>query len=192
MKNRIDGVNRTVLALLGLLLVAAGGLGLAVGLGVFGSQRPSLPLLPDPLREFAAEQPWLWWAIAAACVLLALIGLRWLAAQVITSHVGRLDLTSDESEGVTTLNAGAFADAVADDAETLRGVSGASAVLKGERTRRLRLTVDLTDHADIAAVRRQLEEQTVARAREALDAPEFPVEIRLRPDAKHVSRPAPS
>jgi hypothetical protein len=57
MSSRVDTANRAVLTLWGLLLLAAGGLGLALGFGAFG-QAP--PVLPEAVRSFAAEQPWFW------------------------------------------------------------------------------------------------------------------------------------
>ena len=181
MSSRVDTANRVALALWGLLLLAAGGLGLALGSGVFG-QAP--PVLPEAVRDSAAEQPWFWWAVAAACLLLALLGLRWLLAQLHTDRVGRLDLTADERDGRTVVHSGALTDAVEDEATALRGVSGASAQLRDDRGRRLALAVDLTDHADIAGVRDALEQQVVGHARQAVDDPGLPVDIELRPSRR--------
>ena len=52
-----------MLFLLGLLLVAAGGLGLALSLGAFGDWRAAYPVLPEEVRTFPDEQPWFWWAV---------------------------------------------------------------------------------------------------------------------------------
>jgi hypothetical protein len=41
--------------------------------------------------------------------------------------------------------------------------------------------VDLTDYADIADVRNALEERVVGHARQAVDDPDLPVDIELRP-----------
>ena len=179
MSARVDTANRAVLTLWGLLLLAAGGLGLALGFGAFG-QAP--PVLPEAVRSFAAGRPWFWWAVAAVCLLLALLGLRWLLAQLHTDRVGRLDLTADERDGLTVVHGGALTDAVEDEATALRGVSGASAHLRDSRGRHLSLTVDLGDHADIAEVRDALEGRVVGHARQAVDDPDLPVDIELRPD----------
>lgn len=178
MSSRVDTANRAVLTLVGLLLLAAGGLGLAVSFGASG-QAP--PVLPGSLRSFAAEQSWFWWAAAGICLLLALLGLRWLLAQLHTDRVGRLELTTDDRDGRTVLHAGSLTDAVEAEATALRGVSGATAHLLDRRGRRLSLAVDLTDHADIAEVRDSLEGQLVAHARQAVDDPGLPVDIELRP-----------
>jgi hypothetical protein len=182
MSSRVNGVNRTIEGLLGLVLLAAGGLGLALSFGAFGAGRR--PLLPQGMRDFARDQPWFWWAVAGGCVVLALLGLRWLLAQFSTDRVGRLDLTADDRDGLTTVHAGALTEAVETEAENVRGVAGASASLRDQRGRRLRLVVDLTDYADIAEVRRVLEERVVGHARQAVDDPDLPVDIELRPGSR--------
>jgi hypothetical protein len=179
MSARVNGLNRTVLALLGLLLLAAGGLGLAYSFGAFGTEQR--PLLPQPMRDYASDQGWFWWAVAGVCLLLALLGLWWLLAQLKTDRVGRLDLTTDDRDGVTTLHAGAVTDAVEAEVEGLRGVAGVSASLIERRGRRLTLAVDLAEYADIAEVRQTMEERVVAHVRQALDDPDLLVDVELRP-----------
>ena len=178
MNSRVDAVNRAVLTFFGLLFLAAGGLGLALSFGVFGKR---LPVLPEAMREYAKDQGWFWWAVAAGCVVLAALGVRWLLAQLRTDRVARLDLTADERDGVTLLHAGALTSAVEDEAKALRGVTGASAHLRDVRGRRLSLTVELADYADIADLRNRLEGELVGRARQATDDPMLPVDIELRP-----------
>ena len=181
MNARVDAGNRVALTLLAVLLLAAGGLGLALSFGAFGD--PEQPLLSRDLRDFARDQPWFWWAVAVGCLLLALLALRWLIAQLHTDRVGRLDLTTDDRDGLTVVHARALTDAVENETETLRGVSGASAHLRDARGRRLTLSVDLTDYADIAEVRRALEDRVVDHARQAIADPSLPVDIELRPAA---------
>jgi hypothetical protein len=169
MSARVNSVNRTLLALLGLLLLVAGGLGLAYSFGAFGTgQRP---VLPQPMRDYARDQGWFWWAVAGVCLL----------AQLRTDRVGRLDLTTDDRDGLTTLHAGAVTDAVEAEIEGLRGVAGASASLLERRGRRLTLAVDLAEYADIAEVRQTIEDRVVAHARQALDDPDLLVDVELRP-----------
>ena len=184
MSARVNRVNRTLLGLLGLLLLLAGGLGLALSAGAFGSAAPAdQPVLPSQARRFAEDQPWFWWAVAAACLLVSLLALRWLLAQLSTDRVGTVDLTTDDRDGLTTVHGGALTDAVEAEAQGVRGVTGASARLLDRGGRRLSLAVDLTDYADIAEVRRTVEDRVVAHARQAVDDPELPVDVELRPSA---------
>jgi hypothetical protein len=179
MSTRVNGINRVVETLFALLLLAAGGLGLAVSFGAFGDA--DTPLLPQDMRDFARDQGWFWWAVAGACLILALLGLCWLLAQLRTDRVGRLDLTQDDREGLTTVHAGALTDAVEDEAQSLRGVVNASAHLLDQGGRRLTLSVDLAEYADIAEIRQTLEDRVVGHARQAVDDPDLPVDIELRP-----------
>ena len=185
MSRRVDTANRTVLALLGLLLLGGGAVGLAAGFGVFGDPQSALP---EPARRFEDQQPWFWWAVAGGCLLVALLALRWLLAQLHTDRIGRLDLTRDDREGRTVVHAGALTDAVEEEARSLRGVVGASARLVEDRARTLTLAVELADHADVAEVRRGIEDRVVAHARQAVDDPELPVDVELRPGRRSGSR----
>jgi hypothetical protein len=173
-----------VLFLLGLLLAAAGGLGLALSLGAFGDRRATNPVLPENVHTFPEKEPWFWWAMAALALLIAVLALVWLMAQLRTSRVSRLDLTTDAREGYTTLHAGALTQAVEDEVRGMPGVTGASARVEDHPRRELSLTVGMTDTADIDALRTQLENGVVAHVREAVGDPEFPVAIELRPDVR--------
>lgn len=180
MTTHANGANRAGLTLIGLLLLAAGVGGLLLGTGVFGADLVTSPVLPDRVRTLAAEAPWFWWAVAAGCLLLAVLGARWLLTQLRTDRSGQMDLTADPTDGLTHLHAGALTTAVEEDATTVRGVTGASAHLLDRHGQRLQLVVDLADYADITDVRTGLEEQVVPHLRQALDT-DLPVEIELRP-----------
>ena len=45
------------------------------------------------------------------------------------------------------------------------------------------LDVDLAEYADIAEVRQSVEDRVVAHARQAIDDPDLPVNVELRPGA---------
>jgi hypothetical protein len=177
----VDAANRAGLLVVGLLLTVAGVAGLVLSLGGFGYDLAERPLLPVAWRERVALDPWLWWVAALVALVVALVGLRWLLAQLRTDRVGRLGLQPGGRDGRTVLHAGALCDAVAADARTLPGVGGASARLAGQRRHRLSLTVDLTDRADVAEVWRDVAGQTIPRARQAVGDPDLPVDVELRP-----------
>jgi hypothetical protein len=185
MSRRVDTANRTVLTLLSLLLLGGGGVGLAASSGAFGDPPP---VLPEAARTFEDDQPWFWWAVAGVCLLIALLALRWLLAQLHTDRVSRLDLTRDDREGRTVVHAGALTDAVETEAQSFRGVVGASARLVEDRARTLRVAVELADYADVAEVRRVLEDRVVAHARQAVDDPDLPVDLELRPGRRSGNR----
>lgn len=182
MSSKVNALNRVVLALLGLLLVAAGALGLALALGTFGAGRRDASVLPGSVRSYPGDHPWFWWAVAGGCLLVALLALRWLLAQFHTDRTSRIDRTTDARTGYTIVHAGAINEAAAEDARTIGGVINASAHVSHDPPR-LQLQVDLADYADLTVVRDQLESGTVEHVREAMGDETFPVDIELRPGA---------
>ena len=136
---------------------------------------------------YTREHAWVWWAIAAVALLVAWIGLRWLLAQLQTDRVTRMDLTSDARDGLTVVHAGAIADAVQAQAARVPGVARASASLHGPAPHRLHLVVDLTDRADLAAVRDALQTGVVNDARTALGQPQLPLDLQLRLGRAHTT-----
>jgi hypothetical protein len=183
MSRRANVINRVVLTVLGLLLLAAGGLGLALSVGAFGAWRATYPVLPQEVSTFLDERPWFWWVIAGVLLLIAVLALLWLLAQFKTDRTTRLDRTTDAREGYTTLHASALTNAVEDEARGITGVTSVSANVREHRGPRVFLRVELADTADIGEVRTRLENEVVAHLREGVDDPRFPVTIELRPGA---------
>ena len=179
--------NRSTLTVVGLLLAAAGALGLVLSGGGFGASNADEPVVPWQLSDLAADSWWFWPAVAVAALVLAYLGWRWLAAQVHTDRRRHVDLTDNPREGTTTLDGAAVARALADDVDDIPGVSGTRVRLRGQHAPRVDLAVELTRRADVAEVRRRLEAEVVPRLREAMDDPRVPVDIQLRP-GKNTSR----
>ena len=183
MSSRANVINRVVLTVLGLLLLAAGGLGLALSVGAFGARRPTSPVLPQEVSTFPEGRPWFWWAVAGVLLLIAVLALLWLLTQLKTDRTTRLDRTTSPRDGYTTLHASALTDAVEDEALGITGVTSASANVHEHRGHRVSLRVELADSADIGEVRTRLENEVVAHLREGVGDPRFPVTIELRPGA---------
>lgn len=183
MSTRANVINRFVLTVLGLLLLAAGGLGLAVSVGTFGQGRATDPVLPEEVSTFPDGRPWFWWSVAGVLLLVAVLALLWLLTQLKTDRTTRLDRTTNARDGYTTLHAGALTDAVEDEALGITGVSSVSANVREHRGQRVFLRVELADSADLSEVRTRLEGEVVAHLREGVGDPHFPVTIELRPGA---------
>jgi hypothetical protein len=179
MSTRVAVANRTVLAVLGLILLAAGVLGIALAAGAFGRQRGNQPVLSEAVRTFPHGHPWFWWAVAAGAVIIAFLALKWLLTQLATDRANRIDRTTNASDGYTVVHAGALAEAVEDDATRIPGVTSAAAYVS--HPLQVNLRVHLSDDADIATVRSTLESSTVAHVRQALNQGDLPVRIELRP-----------
>jgi hypothetical protein len=175
-----DRLNAAVLTVLALVLLAAGGYGLARGYGAFGDARAGDPVLTDDVRRFVSRNSdWFWPLAAVLSLLVAWLGLRWLVAQLSTPTVGHLPVRAD-GPGHTDLLASGATSALAGDIEEYPGVRSASARLVGDHPPEVSVTVDVHDDADIAAVRRRIEEHALVRFRTALELTKLRTEIHLR------------
>jgi len=176
--------DRSRLALLGLLLLAAGAGAALLGWGVFGGGRATRPLLDPMIVDTLRSQPLLWrWVAIAAGVVVFVIGVVWAVRSLRPER--RPDLLLESASDTTLLVTGsAAAEAVADRAAELPGVSRARGRMVGkDDDPALRLTVWLTDEADVVAVCRALDEEIVTEAREALGVAHLPVAVRLELDS---------
>ncbi|HEX2315903.1 MAG TPA: alkaline shock response membrane anchor protein AmaP [Thermomonospora sp.] len=181
MNRRAAGINRFGLTLLGLLLLAGGGLALARSLGAFGDGPARDPLLTDRLRALPGDNGWLWPAVAAGAVVLALLGLAWLLAQGRSERLADLSLERNRAEGDTRVSSDAVTSAIEHEIDSFPGVERTRARLLGTREHpRLVLNVAYGARADLGALRRFVANSAVARLREALDRDSLPTVVRLR------------
>jgi hypothetical protein len=188
---RADRLNRFLLTLLGLLLLTAGIVGLLFGFGAFGERRARERVLDPDVTDFVVRNAdWFWPAVALACLLLALLALRWLFQQLRTDRIGSLDLTRDRARGETSIATGAVTDALVDQVERLPGVESANArLVRLSGRRQLLLHVRLADRADARAVRRSLAEGPLTELRQVLGGAAWPaVCVELEPSTKGQSR----
>lgn len=149
-----EAINRTDLVVIGVLLAAAAALGLVLGLWGLADMVPDdNQVVPHSWAAYTREHAWVWWAVATIALPLAWIGPRWLLAQPHTDRVTRMDLTGDTRAGAHRCACRAITDAVQAQAARVPAVAGASASVHGPAPHRLHLVVDLTDRADLAAVR---------------------------------------
>ncbi|MFJ2666467.1 alkaline shock response membrane anchor protein AmaP [Nocardia fluminea] len=175
--NRPARLNRGLLGLLGVLLVAAGALLITAHLGVFG-HAPEAAVVPG-----TEEPPRLvFYLVIAAAVVLVLAALRWLAAQFTRlpkNAVWQVGATPEL--GRTQVVSSTAAEPVAADVETYDGVRSATARLSGSALApELHLLVTTDPTADLTALRRRIQEHAVARLRAALDLSAVPVTVEFR------------
>ncbi|WP_227996018.1 alkaline shock response membrane anchor protein AmaP [Nocardia australiensis] len=176
--NRPATVNRTVIGLTGLLLLAAGGLAIAAHYGRLAWVDEGRTLVPGT----AAPPTWVLWAAVACAVLIGLLCLRWLIAQLFRMpRTVTWQLTTEKSAGATLLESSTAAAPVVVDIESYEGVRSASAWLAGARwTPELHLVVTAELDADLPELRRHILGHAVTRLREALEVEVIPVTMELR------------
>ncbi|MFE0020589.1 alkaline shock response membrane anchor protein AmaP [Amycolatopsis sp. NPDC059021] len=183
--NRPAGLNRTVLALTGLVLLAGGGFAVATYFGWLRVLDPASPLVPGT----AAPPVWVFWVTVAVAVVVGLLCLRWLAAQAFRTpkSVG-WRLEESPEDGTTTMDSSAANAPVATDIEGYEGVKSASAWVSGSRDEpELYLLVTAEQDVDITALRHRIASHAVARLRQALEVETLPVRLELRFTTKTTS-----
>ncbi|MET9486442.1 alkaline shock response membrane anchor protein AmaP [Nocardia sp. NPDC006630] len=176
--NRPARLNRALLGLLGLLLLAAGGYAIAANRGHLGWLDSQGTLAPGT----GAPPHWVLVVIVIGAIVIGLLCLRWLLAQVFRlPRAVEWDLSSEQSSGATVLASSVAADAVAADIESYADARSVSAFLSGPgRAPELHLIVTAEPGADITALRRRILGEAVARLREALGVGVVPVTMELR------------
>lgn len=172
--NRPARLNRTLLAFFGLVLVAAGALPAAIRFGRLpGAGRPLVPGTGLP-------PTWVLYAVAAAGIVVALAGLRWLAAQPVHRPRSRVWDFGDDG-GRTELAAGAAVVPFVEEVRGYPGVHDAKATLAGTRENPvLEAIVSLEQDGDPTAVRRRIHSDGVPRLCQALDLDALPIRIECR------------
>ncbi|WP_406312434.1 hypothetical protein OHA77_28045 [Streptosporangium sp. NBC_01639] len=168
--------NRLGLLIVGLLLTVLGGLAVARGTGAFSriGGPAGEPLVNGPVRDTFIRSPWLWWVVAGAGVVLALLGLRWLLVQGRHSRLGDMRLASGPG-GFTDVHTGGVAAAMAADVSAHPAILGASAAMVGTDAHpavRLRVVADET--LPMEAIREQLDGVAIPRMRRALETEHIP------------------
>jgi hypothetical protein len=178
--------DRTLVVLVGFLLLAAGTLVALLSYGVFGTARADRPLLDPMIVEVVSAQPLVARLVAiVGGLLLAVLGLVWTAHSLRPER--RPDLVLDGgADTAIVVSAAAAAEAVAAQAAALPGVGRARARLVGtESAPAVRVTLWLTDDADVRSVLAHLDDEVLATARDSLGLDDLPAAVRLELDAIH-------
>jgi hypothetical protein len=178
-------VNRVVVGLAGLILVAFAGSVLAVGLGapppswwIYDGRHDVLLSKADRYRW--RDDGW-WWpvviAVLAVCVLLAL---WWLVAQLRRRRLSEVLVDTGDGEGAL-LRGRALEGVLASEAESLDGVESAGVVLTGRRSApQVRMGLLLEPHAEPGAALQKISEEALGHARDSAGLAALPAEVRLR------------
>lgn len=186
-----DRTNRAMLIVFALLLIAGGVTGALTGFGVLGTAPQHRPLLDNQFSSYlGAHGDWLWPLIALAALIIALLALRWMLALLFsTDRVGDFRLPGDRGGGPTSLAASALTAAVVEEIRGYLGVQAAQARLIGDSTSpTLVISAALEQTADLHQLRRRIETQAVAHARQSMDDPDLPVRLDLTVTTANSSR----
>jgi hypothetical protein len=175
--NRPARLNRCLLATIGVTLLTGGGLALATSLGW-------LPINPATALAPGTELPptWTLYAITGVAALLALLCLRWLAAQLARkpkTHTWQIE--NDPAHGHTELAARIATTPFTADITAYPGIHTAHADLAGtQHTPTLAVVVTTEHDADLTDIRHRLHTHGLPRLRNALDLTSLPVTLEFR------------
>ena len=177
-----DRTNRVALTLFGLLLLVAGGTAMAASTGVFGAAFAHRTLLDNPVGSYFGQHgSWLWPAIAAACLLLALACLRWLLALIAsTDRAGDITIPGSTGQGTTLIQPAALTGALTREISTYHDVQTARGRITGNgRDPHIVLTVTPAPAADLPALHHRIETEALTHARQTLTNPTLPIQLDL-------------
>ncbi|MGW1810727.1 alkaline shock response membrane anchor protein AmaP [Streptomyces sp. NPDC002078] len=186
-------LNRSLLALAGLVLLGGGLLILFAGLDLYRRHDlvppagwpltgPADVLLGSADRIRWSSQGWWWWpAVIAALVLTALLALWWLLAQLSRRRPGSLPVGGTPPQEGVELRDRALSDAIAAESGALPGVDDAAVRITGRPGHhRTRITLTLTPEGAPGATLAALCDGPLSTARRSTGLPDPPTEVRLQ------------
>ncbi|MFJ6807098.1 alkaline shock response membrane anchor protein AmaP [Streptomyces anulatus] len=178
-------VNRVLLALAGLVLVAVGGAVLAAGLGASVPSWWPWDGKTDVLLSVADRQRWRddgwWWpTVIAALAVLVVLALWWFLAQLRRGRLADVLVDSGDGEGAQ-LRGRALESVLAQEAGALDGVARGQAMLTGRPTApRARVRLLMEPHAAPLGTLNAVVDGALAHARNSAGLDALPAEVRLK------------
>lgn len=178
----LDRRNRLIVTVVAVVLLAIGSFGLARSWGLFGGDDGAGPVLDADLRRSViVNAGWFAGAAVFLALVVAWLGWRWLRLQMAPqSSLRELHLATAEG-GRTSLEAQAVTEAVQRDLQDGPGIGAVRVRLIGHaRSPALDVGADVASDADLAAVRRHVEDYVLPRARAALSHHDLAANVTLR------------
>ena len=183
MRQRSGLLNRAWLAVIGLVVLLAGIVAALIALGLLARIITAIGIgLAVPVTSSKVlgsgvgaffNQPVVVVAVGLLGVILGAIALAWLMAQIPRTNAAKpFRLQDDAVRGLTVCTADVLTAAVEADAESLPGVTNASAVLRGTARRpELTMRISVNDRTDIKQLLHTLQAETAAHLASAMETP---------------------
>lgn len=181
---RSAAADRSLVVLVGVLLLVGGAFVAMLAYGVLGAGRAARPLADPLILDALRAQPLVSRLVAIGVgLVLAVLGVVWAARSLRPEPRPDLHLTGVPDTRIV-IDSTAVAEAVGRQVAALPGVGRARARLVGpEHSPALRVTIWLADDADVNAVLAALDGEVLAEARESLELDALPAAVRLELDA---------
>ncbi|HSO89978.1 MAG TPA: hypothetical protein VLR70_02395 [Arthrobacter sp.] len=176
MRQTAGTMNRIWLAILGILVLAAGTALLLQASGTLHTLLNTAPagtsVVTGDLHAVFAP-PWVAAIILISGVIIGILGLLWIIAQIPRKNsAGAYRLHDDGSQGFTLCDPSVLAAAVEKQINTLPGVVTSAALLRGTaKAPDLTLKVTVNDRADVRDVIHRIQTSTLPELSNALEAP---------------------
>ncbi|WP_326654299.1 MULTISPECIES: hypothetical protein [unclassified Streptomyces] len=176
--NRPARLNRTLLAVFGVLLLGSGTFALTGHFGQLTFLDSGATLIPT------ADDPptWALWVTAATAVAVGLLILRWLVAQLSRrpkTHTWHLE--QNPEQGHTALAASTATAPFLSEITTYPGIHSARATLAGTRQNpALAIAISTEQDGDLSTINHRLNTHGLPRLRQALDLDTLPVTVEYR------------
>ncbi len=186
--NTNNAIERAVLTILGLVLVAAGGYALLRGLGTLDNAPSDDPLISHTTHRFLGNhEGWFWLAGALAAALSLALGLQFLRHQLTAiTRPSHTSLVRRSTTGTTRVAGRALTNALETDLENLPDIQHANTTLTRARpTPRLEMRLQIPDDADFARIRASVEDHALERFRHAIDTDTLDTHIQLKLTQRH-------
>ncbi|MFJ8543571.1 alkaline shock response membrane anchor protein AmaP [Streptomyces sp. NPDC093586] len=193
MRSVLRTVDRVLLGLVGLVLLAVGGAVLAVGFDVsppswWVHQGPHDVLLGDAERTRWRDAGWWWPALIAALAVLLLLALWWLVAVLRRRRLSEVLVDTGDGEGAV-LRGRALEDVLTRETDRVDGVERVKVRLTGRRDApRARVRLRLAPHVDPGTALDDLTARALTHARESAGLTALPAEVRLHGVRHHAER----
>ncbi len=190
MRQTAGTLNRTWLAILGILIVAAGAALLLQATGilqkVLQTPSPGTKIVTGELHSFFAQQ-WLIILFLFISVVVGVLALLWIIAQIpLKNSAEAYRLHQPGAQGRTSCDPSVLATAVEHQINSLPDVVTSTVILRGTADEPdLTLKVTVNDRANIRDLLNHLEKTTMAELSTALDAPLHKRRIQIEASARN-------
>lgn len=178
-------VNRVLLGVTGLILLAVGGTTLAIGLG---AHSPSWwvhrgrhdVLLTAAERTRWRGDSWWWPGVLGTLAVLVLLALWWLTANLRRRRLGEVLVDTGDGESAV-LRGSALEHVLATESARLEGVAHARVHLTGRRhAPETRVQLQVEPHTDPGQALHHFTTETLTHARDSVALKALPAEVRVR------------
>ena len=191
MRQHAEALNRIWLVILGFLALAGGVLILLAASGTLHAMRPAMVAAGSPVvtgdLHTVFGPPYVTAIVLVGGVVLGILGLLWILAQIPRRNpADRYRLHQDPATGTTVCDASVLASAVENQINTLPGVVGSSALLRGTAMEPdLTMKVTVTTRADIQDVLHSINTRVIPDLSTALETPLRRTGIQLEVSARN-------